>query len=188
MDDNDNAIITWQQPNSSKYQIYISEYRSGSWTHPADADDNISPDAEDGRYPHPAMDNNGNAIITWRQTDGTNNRMAKSEYRSGSWTHPVDENDVFNPDEYTSGYPRVAMDDNGNAMITWYQSDGAYYQIYKSEYRSGAWTHPTGLTDHVSPDGQDAESPRVAMDDNGNAIIVWHSDGPNNKIFMSEFR
>jgi len=32
-------------------------------------------------------------------------------------------------------FSQVAMDDNGNAIITWYQSDGVNWQIFKSEYR-----------------------------------------------------
>lgn len=54
---------------------------------------------------------------------------------------------------------------------------------------SKSWTHPSGLTDHPSPDGQDAEYQQVAMDDNGNAIITWwQSDGGNWQIFKSEYR
>ncbi|HQM21886.1 MAG TPA: hypothetical protein PLE36_14790, partial [Deltaproteobacteria bacterium] len=34
------------------------------------------------------------------------------------------------------------------------------------------WKHPSGLTDNISSDG-DAYNPQVAMDDNGNALIVW---------------
>jgi dipeptidyl aminopeptidase/acylaminoacyl peptidase len=29
-------------------------------------------------------------------------------------------------------FSQVAMDDNGNAIITWYQSDGVNWQIFKS--------------------------------------------------------
>jgi len=45
----------------------------------------------------------------------------------------------------------------------------------KSEYRNGAWHHPAGLSDNISPDGKPAWAPQVAMDNNGNAIIVWSS-------------
>ena len=81
------------------------------------------------------------------------------------------------------------MDNNGNAIIAWYQIDGTNYQIFKSEYRSGSWTHPSNLSDYISPDGTDAYGPTVAMDNNGNAIIVWYQmDGANYQIFKSEYR
>lgn len=80
----------------------------------------------------------------------------------------------------------VAMNSNGNALIAWNQDN----QTYKSEYWDGAWIHPSGLTDNISPDGQDASSTQVVMDDNGNAIIGWlqPDDGDVPQIFMSEYR
>ena len=136
-----------------------------TWTHPSSLSDNISPDGQNADYPQVAMDDNGNAIIVWRQFDGSNFQIFKSEYRSGSWTHPASLSDNISPDGQDASIPQVAMDDNGNAVIVWSQSDGSNYQIFKSEYRSGTWTHPSSLTDNISPDGQDASSPRVAMDD-----------------------
>jgi hypothetical protein len=189
MDNNGNAIITWQQYDGSKYQIFKSEYRGGVWTHPSIPSDNISPDGQSAYSPQVAMDNNGNAIITWQQYDGSNYQIFKSEYRGGVWTHPSSLSDNISPDGQTASNPRVAMDNSGNAIIVWEQSDGADFQIFKSEYRSGIWTHPLSLSDNISPDGQDAWYPQVAMDNNGNAIITWEqSDGSTSQIFKSEYR
>jgi hypothetical protein len=85
--------------------------------------------------PDVAMDNNGNAIIVWKQFDGLHNQIFKSEYRSGLWTHPANLSDNISPDGTTCYYPEVAMDDNGNAIITWSQTDGSYHRIFMSEYR-----------------------------------------------------
>ena len=189
MDNNGNAIITWYQSNGTHYQIFKSEYRSGSWTHPSSLSDNISPDGQIALLHQVAMDDNGNAIITWYQSDGTNDQIFKSEYRSGSWTHPSSLSDNISPDGEGAVDSQVAMDNNGNAIITWYQSDGTNSQIFKSEYRSGSWTHPSSLSDNISPDGQSAIDPQVVMDNNGNAIITWYeSDGLKDQIFKSEYR
>jgi hypothetical protein len=69
-------------------------------------------------------------------------------------------------------------------------------QVFKSEYfilggdppnYIGWWTHPSSLSDNISPDGQDAWQQQVAMDYYGNAIIVWmQSDGSNHQIFKSQ--
>jgi len=188
MDDSGNAIIVWDQYDGSKRQIFKSEYRSGSWTHPTDLTDNISPDGQSAYPSQVAMDNNGDAIIVWKQSDELNFQIFKSEYRSGIWTHPLGLADNISPDGQSAYLPQVAMDDNGNAIIVWEQYDG-YSQIFKSEYRSGIWTHPTNLTDNISPDGQSAELPQVAMDDSGNGIIVWEQrDGSDDQIFKSEYR
>jgi hypothetical protein len=189
MDNSGNAIIIWEQYNGSKYQVFKSEYRGGVWTNPSSLSDNISPDGQDANYPQVAMDNNGNAIITWYQSDGANWQIFKSEYRSGVWTNPSSLTDNISPDGQDAYNPQMAMDNNGNAIITWCQSDGSKYQIFKSEFRGGVWTHPSSLSDNISQDGQDAHNPQVAMDNNGNAIITWYqADGSNNQIFKSEYR
>ena len=189
MDDHGNAIIVWSQSDGTNVQIFKSEYRSGSWTHPSNLSDNISPDGTDAYTTTVAMDDHGNAIIAWSQSDGANYQVFKSEYRSGSWTHPSNLSDYISPDGTDAYTTTVAMDNNGNAIIAWLQSDGTNYQIFKSEYRSGSWTHPSNLSDNISPDGADANVPTVAMDNNGNAIIVWYQmDGANYQIFKSEYR
>ena len=189
MDNNGNTIIVWEQSDGSKSRIFKSEYRGGVWTHPGALSDNISPDGQPALDPKVAMDNNGNTIIVWEQSDGSKSQIFKSEYRGGVWTHPGALSDNISPDGQTAYYPQVAMDDNGNAIICWYQNDGSRYQIFKSEYRGGVWTHPGGLSDNISPDGQDAYGVQVEMDNNGNAIICWQqSDGSVDQIFKSEYR
>jgi hypothetical protein len=110
------------------------------------------------------MDTNGNAIIVWQQSDGSDVQIFKSEYRGGFWTHPWSHTDHISPDGSDAYVPEVALDTNGNAIIVWEQWDSSNRQIFKSEYRGGFWTHPSSLTDHISPDGSDAGFPEVAMD------------------------
>jgi len=189
MDDDNNAIIVWEQYDGSVSQIFVSEYRKGAWTHPKNLADHISPNGKHAYSPEVAMDNNSNAIIVWRQHDGSTWQIFKSEYRSDTWTYPSSLADNISPNGSNADEARVAMDDSGNAIIVWQQSDGLREQIFKSEYRKGAWAHPSSLTDNISPDGESAFSPRVAMANNGNALIVWQqSDGSSDQIFKSEYR
>ncbi len=189
MDNNGNAIVVWYQSDGTNDQIFMSEYRGGAWTHPSSLTDNISPDGTGASYPQVAMGDNGDAIVVWYQSDGANDQIFKSEYRGGSWTHPSSITDNISPDGQSAYDPQVAMDNNGDAIVVWYQSDGANDQIFMSEYRDGAWTHPSGLSDNISPDGTKASYPQVAMDNNGDAIVVWYqSDGANDQVFKSEYR
>jgi hypothetical protein len=189
IDENGNSLIVWYEQDGSDFQIFKSEYRGGTWTHPSGLTDNISPDGEHASAPQVAMGNNGDAVIVWFQYDGTINQVFKSEYREGAWVHPADLSDTINPDGKRAYYPQVAMDDSGNTIAVWYQSDGMSDQVFKSEYRNGSWTHPADLSDNINPAGQSAHIVRVAMDNNGNALIVWpQSDGSKSQIFMSEYR
>lgn len=189
MDNNGNTIIVWQQSDVNNEQIFMSEYRNGSWSHPTGLSDNISLAGQEVFNPQVAMDNNGNATIVWYQSDGSNNQIFLSEYRNSSWSHPASLSDNISPANEHAYDPQLAMDDNGNAVIVWYQSDDIYRQIFKSEYRNDSWTHPTSLNDYISPSAQYADSPQVAMDDNGNAVIVWRQwDGNSWQISKSEYR
>ena len=194
MDDNGNVIIVWMQSDGTNKQIFKSERRNGIWTYPASLSDHISPSGQDAEEPHVAMDNNGNAIIVWVQSDGTNEQVFKSERRNGIWRNPVNLADNISPDEQDVwwgdsllGTAQVAMDNNGNAIIVWYQFDGTNWQIFKSEYRNGAWHDPANLSDNIGIAG--AGQPQVAMDDNSKAIIVFvASDGSKGQTFKSEYR
>ncbi len=188
--DNGDAIIVWEQEdNNMDLQVFRSEYRNGTWSDPANLDDNISPDGQAAEAPQVAMNNMGEAIIVWSQSDGTTSQIFRSEYRNDSWTDPVDLMDNISPAGQNAFAPRVAMNEDGEAVIAWHQFDGTNIQIFRSEYRAGSWTDPSGLNDSISPGGQDAIIPIVAMDNNGDAIIGWRqSDGANTQVFRSEHR
>ncbi len=170
---NGDTIITWYQPDASGiYQTFKSEYRNGVWIRPLNLSDNISPDGWDVSFPMVAIADNDDAIIVWQQYDGISNvRIFKYEYRSGSWSGPTS----ISPVGTSADFPHVAMDANGNAIITWTQIDeSGYSQCFKSEYRNGVWTHPSSISDHISLDGTEVFGTNVAMDSSGSAIITWY--------------
>jgi hypothetical protein len=188
---NGDAIVVWQQGDGARQRIYKSERRGGVWTHPASLADAISPAVGgDATQPVVAMAESGGAVIAWLHDDGTAvQRVLRSEHRGGAWTHPAALTAAVNPPGSAAGV-RVALNATGAvALIVWQQAGGANQQVFKSELRSGAWTNPTGPTDNVSPDGQDAIAPDVAVDETGNAVIVWtQSDDTRLRVFKSEHR
>ena len=187
MNDNGDAIIVWQQSDGVNEQIFKAEYRNGQWIVPSSLSDNISPDGYDAQIPQVAMSNNGNAIIVWQQNNGSNDQIYKAEYRNGQWTLPSSISDSISPNGQNAQMPQVAMDNQGNAIIVWKQSDSNNDQIYKAEYRNGQWTFPADLSDHISISGQPATMPQVAINDNGNAIIVWQQSNGGTLIFYSKY-
>ena len=73
----------------------------------------------------------------------------------------------------------------------------ATINAFKSEIRGGAWTHAAGLQDGVGPGSGDNDNmfPQVAMDNNGNAVVVWMNssfeyfyDAGYYNIMVSEYR
>ncbi len=191
MDNLGNAIITWEQSNSSNVlQAFKSEYRfNGSqfvWDHPDDLNDNITPDGSSASIADLDMDNLGNAIIVWRQSDGADMQLFLSEYRSGVWSHPTDSaNDYFTISGSLASSAKVSMSDNGNAVLAWQQRDGSnQYQVFKSEYKSGSWIHPSSLSDAISLSGYNSFLTSADMNSSGGALIAWYMDTASDGLIM----
>ena len=191
------AIVVWLQSDGAHMHVYGRQRRSGSWTTIDAGSGHIDPEGQSSNAPHVAMDDNGEALIVWSQSDGTNSHIYMSEYRSGVWAHPsslVNDNiDPETPAAQPSHRPRAAMDSAGNAIIAWSgNSDATHAYIYRSEYRSGAWTHPANLGVHIDQSTvfpQNADDVRVAMGDNGEAAVVWTAvDGANTHVYMTDYR
>lgn len=74
----------------------------------------------------------------------------------------------------------IATDGSGNAIAVWQKHDGTRNNIYYSRFSGGAWSAPALLE---SLDGE-ATDPRIAMNNAGNAMVVWAQpraagDGPS---------
>lgn len=186
MNDSGHIVVVWEQSDGSNDQIFKSEFR-GAWVNPAGPTDNITPDSASAYSPALAMSDNNDIVIAWRQEYAGFWRIYKSEYRSGVWTHPLDLTFSISPDGSNASDPQVVMADNGDTVIAWMQWNGAHWQAYVSECRGGYWTHPLDLTGSISPDGQNIDDLGVAMNGDGNVIIVWNqSSGVQKQVFMSE--
>lgn len=138
MSDNGNAVLAWIQHDGTRNQIYISTYINGTWSHPTSLANAVSPSTtavSTGDRLVSAASSSGDLFVVWVQNNGTNNQVFKSEYRNGSWTHPVDQNDFINPSATNADSANVAMDNDGNTIIVWRQSDGVNYQTFIAEYR-----------------------------------------------------
>jgi len=200
MNNNDEAIIAWQQQNgSANEQIFISTFNGSAWTLVTGLDDNISPNGTHAYSPSVAIDSSGNMIVAWNQINGSAiHRILKSERRGGTWYPPLNVDDyAISPTGQNAYKTDVAMDNSGNAIIVWTQSDGSYQQTYKSEFRSASWTNPTDLTDNISPDGTEtcfcSNYPTVSLANELAALIAWPQRGGTNpsdpeQIFYSLFK
>ncbi len=146
---------------------------------PANLADNISPDGAFAQYPHQiAMNDSGQAVITWYQSDGASQQIFKAERAAnGTWTSPTSLADNISPDGQGAQYPQIAMNASGQAVITWYQSDGVNYQIYKAERSvAGSWSVPLiaeGIFSGRSPSPIYGAAAPVKINASGQIIIGY---------------
>ena len=171
-----------------------SDFNTASWTHPANLIDHISLDGQHVAYPHLAISNSGYAIVAWQQSDGSISQIFISERdgTSGLWKHPANLADNISPDGQNADAkrPQVAINDSGDAIVTWYQADtiAGHHKVFISERDgiTGVWTHPTNLNDNISPN-HSASLPQVTINNAGDAIDAWiQFDGSENQVFISE--
>lgn len=182
---NGNGIIGWEYHHIATHNVLFTESRAGgSWTH-------FNRIMGSGPYgARVAVNDKGNGILAWSDynEEAQSSQVYYIEYRNnGDWTDPSG----INLSETSAGNPKVAMSNgsngDGDGIITLLQPDGDLSRIYYIEYRDGGdWTALTP----ISPSGTDAYNQHAAVNDNGNAIIVWEQDDGTapHRISLSEYR
>jgi len=178
------AIAVWPQSDGAQYSLYASHYTAATgWGSPALIENNIKGDAES---PKIAMDDRGNAIAIWEQWDGVRKATYVNHYTTSTntWGGELQ----INFADGNASYQSIAMDPDGNAIAVWSENTASSprYNIWGSRYTPGGGWETAHLLEH--DDTGDAVQPCVAMDANGNAIIVWsQNDGTRDNILATHY-
>lgn len=126
--------------------------------------------AGDSYVPQAAMDIRGDATVAWMHYDGSR-YVVEGAYRPAgeAWRAPA----VLSQAGEEGGDPQIALDGAGDTMVAW---DGhpATGEVVRAAYRpaGGEWQPPVD----VSRKGDQAQALKVALDAQGDALLVW-SDG-----------
>lgn len=117
------------------------------------------------------MDVQGNAVAAWSQLDGSRFSVwGNRGSAAGTWgTAQL----LENMDELgrVDGNPRIAVAPQGDAIVVWQASGGtlANRGTWSNRYTAGAGWGTVGQLVSVSG----GSAPDIAMDANGNAVMVW---------------
>lgn len=155
------------------YPILVVE---GAWSTPVAISTSISD------QPDIALDGSGNAVLVWQGFDDSNYVIQAANLpKGGSWSAPY----TLSESGQNAQSPSVGVDANGNAVTIWSRYDGWNSMIQGStQPYQGNWSVPV----NVSETGQNADSPKIAMDNTGttnNAVAVWHRYNGFNFIMQS---
>ncbi|HEX3042060.1 MAG TPA: hypothetical protein VHP56_08250 [Solirubrobacterales bacterium] len=151
----------------------VSRMPGQSWTAPVE----VSEFAQ-GASPEPwlAVDWEGNNTIVWKQGE-----IVMSSFRTflASWGEPIPLS------EGESFVPQAAMDARGDATAVWMHHDGSDY-VVESAYRpeQGEWESPT----LVSQPGEEGGNPQVAIDGNGDSLVVWRGEDEGVEFVRASYR
>ena len=133
-----NGFLVW----TGRGYVSISENRGGSWTHPADYEDNLIPAA--WRGPNPdyikgwGANARGDVVLLWEhepqsvlcETGDRCPAIYKSEYRNGEWLHPTSETEAVSvlgvePQTWDARTASAAVAPDGTSVVLWRGKDAS---------------------------------------------------------------
>jgi hypothetical protein len=172
VDPSGDAVAVWRRSDGVNLRIQARARSAAGTLSPTQ---NLSAAGNDAFDFQVGVDADGDAVAVWQLFEGTVDRI-QARRRSASG--------VLGPVQYVSAVgeeavrPRLAVAPTGIAVALW----GAYVggkQVIKARSRSATGTLSSIQT--LSPPGQNADYPEVAVDANGDAVAVWHQyDGTTN--------
>ncbi len=191
MDPEGNFIVAGDNSDGSYYGIYAGRYNNagillGSLFPVSTYTTNRQ------AYAATAMDSNGNFVICWqsRDQDGSGDGVFARRYDSSG----VPQGDEFMVNEFTTDhqrYPAIAMDDDGDFVITWqsFGQDGDNFGIYAKRY-NGEGVPQGGEFQVNTITASVQDEPAIANSVNGDFVIAWQSldqDGSENGVYARAF-
>jgi hypothetical protein len=183
MDASGSAIAVWTQSDGSagRTDIWANHFSAGSGTW--GIAQSIGNQAGSAGSPQIVAHASGNAIVVWRQSNGSvdsgdiwANRFTAA---SGTWATAQ----LIESQAGTASSPQIAVDASGNAVAVWGQYDrlGNRYDISANRFSAASGTWGTAqfigragsVFDAVGIPTSTSPSPSIGVDASGNAIVVW---------------
>jgi hypothetical protein len=165
------AITAWQYSNTIVFNWY-SAFPEQFW----EKKTFVVSDNTAGSY-RIAMDGGGNAVVVWKQSDGIRYNIWANQFSATTqtWSAPalIEFNDAGDVSD-----PELAMNQNGDAIAVWEQSEGVVEKVWANRFASSTqtWSGPTLLETNMSVSwGIRFGAPHVDIDGGGNVMVVWNS-------------
>ena len=148
--------------------LIVPASASAAWTVPVD----LSAAGQDAYDPAVAVALDGDSVLAWQRSDGANQRIEARTMTETGALGPVMTLSAAGEDAID---PRVGVDDDGNGVIAWERYDGSDWRV---QVRPLSETSVLGATQTLSAAGNENADPDIAVDEAGDAVIVWinHTD------------
>ncbi|MDQ3991791.1 MAG: hypothetical protein M3245_05725 [Actinomycetota bacterium] len=168
------ALVVWERSDGTNWQIQARRRSAAGALSPVQT---LSPAGHDAHVPQVAVDPDGHGVIAWELRAGTNWRIQARRRSAEGALSPVQ---TLSPAGQGAADPQVAVDADGDAVIVWERFDLTNDRIQARRRSAGGALSPVQT---LSAAGESAEAPQVAVDQEGQAVVVWQrSDGTNQRI------
>ena len=179
--------------NDGDIVFVVSEDNGVTWSTPNLLNHYATSDSANDRYIDIRNDGGNNWLAIWSGSydfnlgDGSDRDIfaSRSSDNGDTWTDTYLINNNGFSDTHTDYLPDLAMDKNGNAIVVWGSNDslnntiGSDFDVlaaYSTDYGQ-SWSNAMVLNTHAETDATSQDYyASVAMDDNGNAVVVYQSN------------
>ncbi len=174
------GVAVWELHGGARVDLYAAEYTPGpGWGEPRLLETRDEPVST----PRVGVDAEGNALVVWRQADGTAESLWAARLVKGSgWGVPL----LLELDAGATTVPALALESSGRAVAAWLQPDtGGTVRVRASRFVPGSgWTPP----EQAAASGEGL-SVSAALSANGSALLLFRgpdaSRGPS--LFSTRF-
>jgi hypothetical protein len=179
IDDDGRTLVVWRVGNLADFLIQARSRSAAGVLGPIEK---VSQNGQVVSDPQVVITGSGDALLVWLRSEG-NNAQVHARARSAAGTlGPVQ--DISDADERARP-ARVAIDADGDALIVWERSVVMNRQV-KARARSAAGA--LGPVQRISPKGDNAFDPSVAINAGGRAQIVWRLIGETSERIQARSR
>jgi hypothetical protein len=144
---------------------------AGGWSNPV----RISGGDDDVIGQKIALNRAGTGTVAWLALDGNAAKLrVATRGAKGRFAAPQTLGDaVLAKGSHRASFPAVGVDGNGKATVAWVRpdADDNLRVVAASQRRNGSFASPETL----SEPGVDAYQPQIAVNDGGEAVVVWQA-------------
>ncbi|MBI1347631.1 hypothetical protein GC163_15225 [bacterium] len=193
MDADGDFVITWQSfgQDGNKYGVYAQRYNAAGVAQGSEFRVNTTTTLSQ-LYSSVAMDTDGDFVITWSSENQDGNFFGIFAQRFNA--AGVVQGSEFQVNTFTTSnqlHSRVAMDADGEFVIAWDSSsqDGSGGGVYAQRYNAAGIAQGNEFQVHTFT-SSNQYYPSMAMDANGDFVIVWLSntqDGSGYGVYAQRY-
>ncbi len=155
-----------------------SAWAAPVWLAPVD----LSASGRNAIFARVAMDAAGDSVVVWQRYNGRHYVVqAATRPAGGAFSAAVD----LSASGQAAELPRVAIDAAGDAVAVWRRSNGRHFIVQATVRAAGGGF---GAPVDLSAPGQNAQTPQVALDPAGDAVVVWRRSNGRHLIVQAALR
>ena len=164
------AAVAWLRIGTAATVQLATRPPFGSFTPAVD----VSPAGAESRSPQVAEDAAGDATVVWYSL-GTSDLVEAATVTDGMPSAPA----TLSEAGKEAFFPTVAMNERGDTIVAWTRREGSTVIVQASFRPAGG---RFGAPVNLSSGGAVIESPRVAIDEAGDATVVWDRNNGSGEL------